>query len=62
MKDRSSFAFFLWKATKLVLIPLAVLDALLFGVTTLQHGLLMAWLQIEQLVFPEILLWLALLS
>jgi hypothetical protein len=59
MKDRSSFPFLLWKATKLVLIPLAVLDVLLFAVTWSQHGLPTARLQIEQLAFPEIIVWLA---
>ena len=58
MTDRSSFPFSLWRATKLVLIPLAVLGLLLFAVTSTQRGLSAARLQIEQLAFPEIALWL----
>src|SRR6201992_3824664 len=39
MKDRSSFAFFLSRTTKMVLIPFVVLDVLLFAITALQHGI-----------------------
>ena len=58
MKDRSSFAFFLLKTTKLVLIPVALLDVLFFGISALQHGLFAAWHEIKQLLIPEIGLWL----
>jgi len=59
MNDRSSFPFFFWKTTRLVLIPLAVLDLLIFAVTALQHGMPTAWATLNQLAFPEIVLWLA---
>src|ERR1700753_630530 len=46
MKDRSSFAFFLSRTTKMVLIPFVVLDALIFAITTMQHGIPAAWTEI----------------
>jgi hypothetical protein len=58
MKDRSSFGFFLWRATKLALIPIAVLDLLLFAITALQHGIPAAWSDIKQLAIPELGVWL----
>lgn len=58
MNDRSSFAFFLSKTTKMVLIPFAVLDVLIFAITTMQHGLPAAWTEIKQLAVPEIGVWL----
>ena len=58
MKDRSSFAFFLSKTTKMVLIPFAVLDVLIFGITTMQHGIPAAWSELKQLAVPEIGVWL----
>jgi hypothetical protein len=59
MKDRSSFGFFLSKTTTLVLFPLAVLTLLLFAITTMQHGVAAARVQLAQLLFPELILWLA---
>lgn len=58
MNDRSSFAFFLSKTTKMVLIPLAVLDVLIFAITAIQHGLPAAWSELKQLAVPEICVWL----
>jgi hypothetical protein len=58
MKDRSSFGFFLWRATKMALIPIAVLDLLLFAITALQHGIPAAWSDIKQLAIPELGVWL----
>ena len=57
MKDRSSFAFFLSKTTKMVLIPFVVLDALIFAFTTMQHGIPAAWTEIKQLAVPELGVW-----
>jgi len=59
MNDRSSFGFVLWRTTRLVLIPIAVFDFLLFAITALQHGIPAASAQIAALAFPEIALWLA---
>ena len=59
MKDRSSFGFVLWKTTKRVLFPIALLDLLLFAITTRQRGLPSAWATLNELAFPEIVLWLA---
>lgn len=58
MKDRSSLSFSLWKTTKLVLIPFAVLDIVIFVISTMQHGFSVAWTDIKQLAVPELGVWL----
>ena len=42
----------------MVLIPLVVLDVLIFGITTMQHGAPAAWSELKQLAVPELGVWL----
>jgi len=57
MNDRSSLGFYLLKTTKLVLVPFAVLDVLIFAIVTMQHGLPAAWNELQQLAVPEVIVW-----
>jgi hypothetical protein len=57
---RTSFTFFLGRAVSAVVIPFAVLDAVVFGINAYQHDVATALAQVKELAVLEAGLWLML--